>query len=167
MDDYVCAGIIPYRKRIAKSGKSVTDVLMGVEWRKKDEAYVWNFLSGRRESTDAGPEETAVREFWEESGKCFDSTWCNATLDLIRTIKPVYVNRSVFYFVPEESLFSECSTAIVEFYNSHTDKTVMQKLAWICTHSVSYGMDECIFGYRVSYFMRLIWKQLVKYVPSA
>lgn len=165
MDDYVCAGIIPYRKRIAKSGKSVTDVLMGVEWRKKDEAYVWNFLSGRREATDSGPEETAVREFWEESGKCFDSRWCDTTLELIRTIKPAYVNRSVFYFVPEELLFSGCGSLIVEFYEAHTDKTVMQKLAWICSDSVGYGTDECIFGYRVSHFMRLIWKHLVSYVP--
>lgn len=42
-------------------------VLLGTELRKNK--AVINTLSGKREDTDAGPEHTAWREFWEESGK--------------------------------------------------------------------------------------------------
>ena len=42
-------------------------VLLGSEIRKNK--LVVSCLGGKREDTDAGPEHTAWREFWEESGK--------------------------------------------------------------------------------------------------
>ena len=42
-------------------------VLLGSEIRRNK--LVVSCLGGKREDTDAGPEHTAWREFWEESGK--------------------------------------------------------------------------------------------------
>ena len=42
-------------------------ILIGSELRKNK--LVLSCLAGKRENNDAGPEHTAWREFWEESGK--------------------------------------------------------------------------------------------------
>ncbi|CAN0479607.1 unnamed protein product, partial [Discosporangium mesarthrocarpum] len=42
-------------------------VLLGAEVRRKK--LVLSHLAGKREDSDQGPEDTAWREFWEESGK--------------------------------------------------------------------------------------------------
>lgn len=42
-------------------------MLLGSEMRKN--RLVLSCLGGKREDLDAGPEHTAWREFWEESGK--------------------------------------------------------------------------------------------------
>lgn len=42
-------------------------ILLGSEMRKNK--LVLSFLAGKREDDDPGPEHTAWREFWEESGK--------------------------------------------------------------------------------------------------
>ncbi|CAN0176414.1 unnamed protein product, partial [Ectocarpus sp. 8 AP-2014] len=61
---YKSAGILPYR-RDPSSGE--VWVLVGSEIRKNK--LVVSCLGGKREDSDAGPEHTAWREFWEESGK--------------------------------------------------------------------------------------------------
>lgn len=164
MDDYLCAGIIPFRKRIAKSERNVIDILLGGEWRDRDHAYVWNFFSGRRESFDVGPAETAVREFWEESGRYLSPEWCLNTLEVLKTIEPVYIERAVFYFVPETQLFT---TSIVDSFDAHSDKSVMKQISWICYDTIGYSISRHvdIYGYYVSGFIKRIWRHLAKHCP--
>lgn len=160
MDDYICAGIIPYRCRLAQTGRFVTDILLGVEMRVKDGCLVWNYLSGRREDDDGGdPVVTAVREFWEESGKWLDDTWRATVSEYLRTIEPVCVNKAVFYLVPIEDIFRE--NLICEF-NEHSDKAVMQQLDWICIDSIDwcFAKKKMYTGFRFSYYMFRTWSEL-------
>lgn len=160
MDDYICAGIVPYRCRFARTGRFVTDILLGVEMRVKDDCLVWNYLSGRREDDDKGdPIATAVREFWEESGKWLDDTWCATVSDYLRTIKPVVIDKSVFYLVPIEAIFE---ANLINAFNKYSDKTVMQQLAWICIDSIDWCFDkkETYAGFRFSYYMFRTWSGL-------
>lgn len=48
-------------------------ILLGSELRKNK--LVLSFLAGKREDDDPGPEHTAWREFWEESGKVCDRNY--------------------------------------------------------------------------------------------
>ncbi|CAM9313684.1 unnamed protein product [Pylaiella littoralis] len=61
---YKSAGVLPYRRDLA-SGE--VWILLGSE--KRRNKLVLSCLGGKREDADAGPEHTAWREFWEESGK--------------------------------------------------------------------------------------------------
>ncbi|CAM9518438.1 unnamed protein product [Scytosiphon promiscuus] len=61
---YKSAAILPYR-RDPLSGE--VWILLGSEMRKNK--LVVSCLGGKREDSDAGPEHTAWREFWEESGQ--------------------------------------------------------------------------------------------------
>ena len=82
---YKAAGVICWRRRKNEHDANDIDVLLGLE-RRKGEAgrVVLSALAGKREKGDVDSEETAVREFWEESGMLYDSDWKKRVLGLVR-----------------------------------------------------------------------------------
>jgi len=82
---FKAAGIICWRRRKNAREAFDIDVLLGLE-RRKGEAgrVVLSALAGKREKGDVDSADTAVREFWEESGMLFDSEWKKGVLELLR-----------------------------------------------------------------------------------
>jgi hypothetical protein len=82
---FKAAGIICWRRRKNAREAFDIDVLLGLE-RRKGEAgrVVLSALAGKREKEDVDSADTAVREFWEESGMLYDSEWKKGALELLR-----------------------------------------------------------------------------------
>jgi hypothetical protein len=163
---YKCAGIIPYRRRIAKSGRLVTDILLGTEVRADSYGEpVWNFLSGRRELTDNSPQHTAMREFWEESGKCLSAEWQTDALRVLDTVVAIPYPGALMYPVSAEHLFTDmdiCAMHADAAAAASCELCPMQQLAWICTDSIRFACTSggMLMGYSLSQFVTRIGANL-------
>jgi len=84
--NYKAAGILCWRRRTNSLKGTEIDILLGLE-KRKGEGIVLSALAGKREygvKGDLDSAETAMREFWEESGMLFDSDWKEHVLEIFR-----------------------------------------------------------------------------------
>jgi len=84
--NYKAAGILCWRRRTNRLNGIEIDILLGLE-KRKGEGIVLSALAGKREygvKGDIDSAETAVREFWEESGMMFDNDWKEHVKEIFR-----------------------------------------------------------------------------------
>jgi len=87
---YKAAGALPYRR----DEDNKVWVLLGLEQRNRSDATLYlNLLGGMRERKDKDAQETAVREFWEESGGLLDDKVFHDIVNTLRTSQ----KRQVFW----------------------------------------------------------------------
>jgi hypothetical protein len=84
--NYKAAGILCWRRRTNSFNGIEIDILLGLE-KRKGEGIVLSVLAGKREyglKGDIDSADTAVREFWEESGMLFDNDWKERVKEIFR-----------------------------------------------------------------------------------
>ena len=84
--NYKAAGILCWRRRTNSFNGIEIDILLGLE-KRKGEGIVLSALAGKRKygfKGDIDSAETAVREFWEESGMLFDNDWKERVKEIFR-----------------------------------------------------------------------------------